>query len=339
MKKIKNKKKLKSKCLLKEKILCVLLDNNKKYFRWNSKKPFAGFEFNISYATFAKIGKNFGVKVIFSKYTDYSNGFVKKNWFFDNNWKKSYKKIKPDLFYDKFPITKKGLKIKKELSKKKILFNDFKIDLICKDKFVQSKIFRELSPKTILIKNNVDFFRAIKKFSNEKVILKPRSGLGSKGIKIFDFGKKIKKQNFFEEYILQEFIDTSKGIPNTKIKKTHDLRCVIVNGSIEFCFVRIPTKCLIASICKGAKVINIIPPKSVLPVVKKIDLFVKKFGNRVYSIDLFFSNGKYYLIELNSKPGFGIGIEFGFPLKEKKLMQAIFKKIVLVKLKEINSLK
>ncbi|MDD3083652.1 MAG: ATP-grasp domain-containing protein [Candidatus ainarchaeum sp.] len=311
-----------------EKIFCVLLDNDSKYLRWNSKKPFIDFEFNIAYSLFSEIGKEFDIKVIFAKYSDYSNGFIKKYWFFEKKWEKSNNKVKPNLFYDKFPMTKEGISLKKKLSKKNILFNSFELELFCKDKYLQSKKFPEFSPKTFLIKNNKDFLKSFKKIESEKIILKPRYGLGSKGIKIFDKKEKIRKQNFSEDYILQEFIDTSKGIPELNINGVHDLRCVVVNGKICFSFVRIPKKGLIASIHRGGKAINVRVPKKVFLMVKKIDFFMKFFGNRFYSVDVFFSNNKYYLVELNSKPGFGVGVEFGFTKKEEELMKIVFKEIV-----------
>ncbi|MDD4251071.1 MAG: hypothetical protein PHX27_02660 [Candidatus ainarchaeum sp.] len=318
--------------LHKEKILCVLLDDNPKYFKWFAKKPFLDFELNISYSMFSKIGKKYFIKIIFSKYSDYKKDFVKKYWFFDKIWKKSNIKIKPDLFFDKIPLTKKGLLIKKELSKKNIIFNSCELDLFCKDKFLQSIEFSDYSPKTFLIKNNASFLKSIKKISSKYAVLKPRFGLGSEGVEIIDLNKNFKKnikKSFKEDFVLQEFIDTSKGIPKTKIKSTHDLRCVIINGAIEFCFVRMPKKGFIASIHRGANVISIDPPKQVFPLIKKIDFFMKKFGNRFYSIDLFFSKNKFYLIELNSKPGFGVGVEFGFVKKEEKLMIKIFENIIL----------
>jgi hypothetical protein len=142
---------------LDEKILCVLLDNDKKYFGFDSDEPFSDFEYNMAYSSFSEIGKKLGVKVVLAKYCDYSKFFVKKYWFFEKKWCKSNLKIRPDFFYDKFPITKKGLLIKKELSEKKILLNSIELDLFCKDKFLQSEIFSAFSPKTFLIENKKKF--------------------------------------------------------------------------------------------------------------------------------------------------------------------------------------
>lgn len=311
------------------KILCVLLDDSKNYIKWNSRKPFVDFEYNISYALFSDIGKKFGVKVIFAFYSDYCNGFVKKYWFFDKKWLKSKNKIKPILFYDKSPITKKGVLLKKKLSKQNVLFNSFELEMFCKDKYVQFKQFPDLFPKTFLVKNKKDIQLVLKKINSEKVIIKPRFGLGSEGIKIFSKKEKIPDISLAKDFVLQEFVDTSKGIPGTKINTTHDFRCIVINGSVAFSFVRMPKKGFIASIHRGAKVSYLNVPKNVFPIIKKVDSFVKKFGNRIYSIDMFFSNNKIFIIELNSKPGFGVGIEFGFPEKEKKFMEKIFKEIIL----------
>ena len=166
-----------------------------------------------------------------------------------------------------------------------------------------------MSPKTFLVKNEKDLEKAKKEIKTDKIILKPRFGHGGVGIKI------IKKNQFPKiktEYVAQEFIDASKGIPKLKIKGIHDLRCVTINGKIAYTYVRVPGHGLLANLHQGGKVINVNAPKRVQIIVKKIDSFMKKFGKRVYSADFFFSKGRYYLVELNSKPGFDACGKYGF---------------------------
>ena len=56
---------------------------------------------------------------------------------------------------------------------------------------------------------------------------------------------------------------------------------------------------------------------------------MKIFGHRLYSADFFFSNGKYYLVELISKPGFDACGKYGFSEIENKFFNKIFKEIIL----------
>jgi glutathione synthase/RimK-type ligase-like ATP-grasp enzyme len=304
------------------------LDDSKNYFNFSSKKPFFQNELNESYARFSEIGKKNGVKVVFSKYTNYSKGFVDNYWIFDEKWLVCKKRVKPDLFYDKFPFNEKGKKLKQILTRKNKLFNNYFLENFCKDKFLQYKKFSNICPKTFLIKNKKDLLHFVKKLDSEKIILKPRFGHGGFGIKIFNKDDKLNGIKFHSDYVLQEFLNTSKGFPNSKFKKIHDFRCVIINGKLAYSYLRIPKKGLLANLHQGGKAMSVSCPKKIMSQVKEIDLFMKNFGNRVYSTDFFFSNGKYYLIELNSKPGFDVCGKHGFAEKENCFFELFFKKIV-----------
>jgi glutathione synthase/RimK-type ligase-like ATP-grasp enzyme len=307
-------------------LLCVLLDDVRKYFSFNKNKPFYQPELNEAYSRFSRIGKEYGVKIIYAKYTNYSKGFVNKYWIFEEKWKKKSKKIKADLFYDKFPVTKKGIALKKELTKEKKLFNIYTLEEFCKDKLAQAKKFPKMSPKTILVKNKNDLEKAKKEIIAERIILKPRYGRGGFGIKIIN---KKQKPKLSTEYIAQEFIDTIRGLPSKKINGVHDLRAIIINGFIAFSYVRVPRKGLLANLHQGGKAIKFNAPKKVRNKIKEIDSFMKKFGKRVYSADFFYSKGKYYLVELNSKPGFDVSGKYGFAKEENKFFRLFFKEIVL----------
>lgn len=306
-----------------EKILCVLLYGGKEYFKINAKRPFVRDILDFSYKRLSKEGKKNNIKIIFSKYTDYSNGFVNKYWFFENKWIRKNTKIKPDVFFDKFPLDSVGKKIKKSLSKKGILINDLQLELFCKDKFTQYKKFKDISPQTVLIKSKKDFLEKIDKIKSEKVLLKPRFGHGGYGIFLINKNKKFSKNIFTTDYILQEFIDTTKGVKKFDISGVHDLRCVIKNGKIIYSFCRLPTKGFLANLHQGgiAKIFN--PDKKMRELVKKIDKFMKRFGERIYSADFFYSNGKYYLVELNSKPGFDTGNKKNLCEERTKLSKAV----------------
>jgi glutathione synthase/RimK-type ligase-like ATP-grasp enzyme len=315
-----------------EKILCVLLDDDSKYFTWGGKLPFVKDVFNEAYSRFANIGKKSGVKVIFTKYTNYSRGHIDKYWYFDKEWVRVKENIKPDLFYDKFPVTKKGWALKKKLTKKDLLFNTFELELFCKDKVLQAKQFPKVSPKTFLVKTKKQLSQAMEKITTEKAILKPRFGHGGFGIKIYDKNKVILKEKFSTDYILQELLDTTGGVPELGIKGVHDIRSVIINGVIAYSYVRVPKTGLLANLHQGGKAINVTAPNKVVKIIKKIDKYMKVFGDRVYSADFFFSNGEYHLVELNSKPGFDACGKYGFAEEENKFFELFFKKILLKKM-------
>ncbi len=311
------------------KILCVLLSDSADYFRINAKTPFRREVLNLAYANFAKIGKKFGFEVIFAKFNNLKGAKINKYWFFDKKWVLSNKKVNPDLFFDKFELGKKQTILKKKLSKKSILINNYNLEIFCKDKFAQSEEFSNFITKTYFVKNKKQFLMSIKKLKSERLILKPRFGLGGVGIKIFD---KNNLPNFSRgEYVIQEFLDSSKGIPKTKVKNIHDLRCVVLNGKIMYSFVRVSQGGLMANINQGGKMVTIPIPKKIKKLVKLIDKHMKKFGFRLYSTDFFFANGRFYLIEINSKPGFDVCGDFGYAWAENSFFKNFFKE-----LKKIN---
>jgi len=150
------------------KILCVLLSDNIDYFRINAKTPFRRQVLNSAYCNFAKIGQKFGFKVIFDKFNNLKNNKINKYWLFDKKWVLSSEKIKPDLFFDKFELGKKQIILKKNLSKKNSLINNYNLEIFCKDKFAQSKEFSNFITKTYFVKNKKQFLESIKKIKSEK---------------------------------------------------------------------------------------------------------------------------------------------------------------------------
>ena len=161
-------------------------------------------------------------------------------------------------------------------------------------------------PKTFLINNHYELQNSLKNIKTEKIVLKPRYGAYGKGVIIID--KKDLRNGIKKDTVLQEFIDSSKGIDELKIKGYHDLRCIIIDGKIDHCYLRMPKKeCLLGNMRYGAKKIRIDNddlPNIIREKISFIDKKMKVFDNRVYSADfLVDQNRKPWLIELNSKPG------------------------------------
>jgi glutathione synthase/RimK-type ligase-like ATP-grasp enzyme len=314
------------------KVFAVLLSNDATHFSFKGNKPFKRSILNKSYSNFAKIGSKNGFKVIFSKWNNVSfetksKPLINRYWFFDNGWKKSFDFIQPNFFFDKFDSGEKQNVLRKKLSNRKKIINSFEMEIFCKDKFAQSKIFSKISPKTFLVKNNNDFEKNVKKLKSEIAILKPRFGLGGKGITVFNINK-IPTLKISEDFVLQELIDSSGGIPKMGIKGVHDLRCLILNGKIIFSYVREPKRGFLANIHQGGTAKIISTPSTIRKYVKQIDFYVKKFGNRFYSADFIYGSylnkNSFFLVELNSKPGFDVCCKFGYEKEEKKLFQEIF---------------
>lgn len=225
-------------------------------------------------------------KKIFSK----AQFFQKGNWI----WKEN---VRPDIIFDKSPffIGQELMKSREKISNNFPFVNDLEISKSMSDKWENYVQFSEYYPKTILIQNSKDLDN-ISKLNSKRVILKPLTGSGGSGIVISEKDKIIPIEFPF---IVQELVF---------VNNPHDLRIVIVNNKPFYAFVRTPKKGeLLANIARGGK-IRVVPideiSKNVLEKVKKIGKQLKKYENKLYSVDFIVDdNKKSWVLEMNSRPG------------------------------------
>jgi glutathione synthase/RimK-type ligase-like ATP-grasp enzyme len=220
-------------------------------------------------------------------------------------------KITADAVLDRsgslsFPSKKIGTKV----------LNPIEFKTLCADKFATFKYLGKLMADSYLIKNKKDLKENIKHFSeDELVVLKPVGGMQGKGIVVSKASKIIKKNlRSNKEYVLQKFVDTSKGITGI-VGGLHDLRVVIVGGKIVWCHVRQPKKgTYLANVALGGSIKEIRIdeiPSYVLKAVRKIQKLIdKKYNFPLYSIDFGVSGKKPFVFELND--------QIGFPRKDMK---------------------
>lgn len=186
------------------------------------------------------------------------------------------------------------------------LLNDRELDRICTDKFATYEYFPHLSPKTMLVKNKEELKKALSGITSDITVAKPLDEEGGKGV-IIDHTAVIAQKVQSYPYIIQEFIDSSAGIPHIT-ESHHDLRLIVIDGDIVLSYIRTPPKgSLRANVSKGGKEIEV-PlediPHEALEIKHIVDAKFEKFGRRVYSIDCARDiSGKYRIIELNSKTG------------------------------------
>jgi glutathione synthase/RimK-type ligase-like ATP-grasp enzyme len=236
---------------------------------------------------------------------DEKNKIFKKAQFFDGKHWSFKKNIAPDIIYDKSNFyVKKGLALKRKMiSQNYPFYNPLKLSELLSNKWMTYKEFKDFSPKAFLISGKKDLPK-IKKLSSEKVILKPLTGSGGKGIKIFNKDKIVPvKYPFF----CQELIEVKKRSASFA-GGAHDLRVIMINEKPFYSFLRIPKENkLISNLSQGGSV-KVIPlkklPKSIFPFVKKIQKSLRKYGKKIYSIDMIVDDNKRpWIIEMNSRPG------------------------------------
>ena len=168
-------------------------------------------------------------------------------------------------------------------------------------------------PKTFLVKNLEEIKEALTKIKTEKVVLKPNRGSNGDDVYIWNIDEfdlnlipndKLEDQGF----LVQEFIDTSFGIPGIATSY-HDLRIITHGDKISLCHVRQPIPgTLVSNSHRGATITEIdidSIPLFIFSFYKEVHAeIIKKYLKPLYSMDIGIGKDGPKLIELNSHTAF-----------------------------------
>ena len=274
--------------------------------KFHKDKPFGNERRNESFSVMLKQGKKAGFNVFLSRYEFFNrrNKQIKKAWVYkEGKWEKVYnKKIDLCFYHGKTQdINREATRIQKALNIP--IINHMELEQVCDDKLLTYNIFPELLPKTFLVNDHYELHRVLHYVRTEMVVLKPRYGSYGRGVMILPKNKL--KNGILKDTIVQEFIDSSKGIFD--IHSVHDLRVIIIDGKIDHAYIRIPKQgSLISNATRGGKKIfieNSQITSNIKRIIKKVDRHFQSYGARVYSVDLAIDkDNKPKVIELNSKP-------------------------------------
>lgn len=170
----------------------------------------------------------------------------------------------------------------------------------CKDKWLTYKEFKNLSPKTYLIRSYEDMIKNHK--NNILWLTKPRYGMKGNGVKLVRLKDYLKRKRF--NFLLQENIIPSNN--SLLFNKPHDLRVIVKKKLLWKTYIRYPNKEIRANTSKGGIKIDISInsiPKIIILTSKKINRNLSKKFNMnkiIYTIDfIYFNKDKIYLIDLN----------------------------------------
>ena len=184
-------------------------------------------------------------------------------------------------------------------------------------KFEVYKLLPEFFPKTIFIDRGADFLKALENISTDRAVLKPNTGTGGVGVRIFDVAAPALNEEIGEEIgktvangaLLQEFIDTKNGIAGI-CDSYHDLRLAVVNDTIALTHIRVPEPgSLIANYQQGATIKELSRndlPKEVIALHAKVHSRIAgRFPNPMYAMDLGIdATGAPLLFEINGTTAF-----------------------------------
>lgn len=296
--------------------------------------------YNDSYRYFLLQCKRMGLRVIFTTSEDIIGaGLFKSFWTYTTKWVKHEKKAYASTLFDKFTPTtfaqKKALRLLTS-SPEVYIFNNKKIADLFQNKLATYKRFKEFAIPTVEITNPSRQSIALAKMKLDKVlkghrynkdftdgyIIKDTTGAG--GFKIFkvDFAnrgyEKIienyasdKKGKKLLSYVLQPFIDCTKGFVFGKHHGLIDLRVILLNHRIIQTYIRIAQKGNFR--CNEHQGGNLVYmplatiPKEVREMMGKITKNLRKaldLSHTLFAVDFIKSNrGNLYFIEGNSNPG------------------------------------
>ncbi len=214
--------------------------------------------------------------------------------------------IQADAVYDRSG----GTSFPTEALSRKTL-NNRVFKLLCNNKNATKKLLHDFMPKNYVVMSSEELQDRLLEFDTTALaVLKPSKGMCGKGV-IIDTPANLASAAIETgvEYALQEFVDTSRGIPG--ITDTHhDLRIIIVNGEVLLVHVRTPKAgSLLANVAQGGSIREVLLeniPAFIMEAVQKIQKIVDTtFDFPLYSIDFGIQNGDTaFVFELNDQIGF-----------------------------------
>ncbi len=280
--------------------------------------PFDSEEYRTSYKELASLIHQKGGRFVIARGQDsYKYGTTFSHyWDFDGkNFYRVNEPITVDVIYDKAASFK--------ADSDAILVNDPVFHMLCTDKSKTADQLGELMPESIIVNSAKDILPALEKIKTDMVVAKPLDGAEGRGVLIQQ--KKVIAEHIKEfPYILQEFIDTSGGIPGL-IDGVHDFRIVCINADIILSYMRKPPgSSLIANVALGGQEIEVLLkdiPAEARAIFAKVNSIFKVYPRRLYSIDMGRDkSGSWKVIELNSQPGLS-------PLATGKSYEVFYEKL------------
>ncbi|UPA22003.1 hypothetical protein K8942_02950 [Candidatus Peribacteria bacterium] len=263
--------------------------------------PFNKEEYRSAYHDLAAmIAEKGGRFVIVRGLDTYREGMTfSRYWAFENDdFRLHDEPISVDMMYDK------GEDFVGDANTR--FANDPAFDAVCSDKELTAEMFPDLVPVTFVAHAASELDGVLQKIPTDTVVAKPIDGAEGRGIFI-ESKKDIAKHVTDFPYLIQEFVDTSDGIPGL-VDGMHDFRMVCINGEVVVSYIRTPAEGLrISNVSLGGKETEVLIgdiPDEALNMMKIVDAKLSRYPRRIYSAD--FARGKggnWRLIELNAKVG------------------------------------
>ncbi|MFP4038422.1 MAG: RimK family alpha-L-glutamate ligase [Candidatus Nanohaloarchaea archaeon] len=266
---------------------------------WSKDRPFGDKKWkNRDYAEYTEMLKERDVKVLCGDYRWYTGGELEKAFHWDGeDWKK-VEDVGLDGVYDLFRHSKQKYRLKKKMQEEVQVFNDPEVAELCQDKLETYRNFSEHMPETLTASK-----QSTQKIleSASRAVLKPRYGSSGEGIEIVE---KV-PERIDEDMLVQEFME-SDNLPEFGIEGPHDLRVLVVSGEPIGSYFRVPGEGLLSNVALGGNKIYVETDslgQRIFEIVEEVDEKLESYNPSVYTVDFMYSDGRPWIVELNSQPG------------------------------------
>lgn len=263
-----------------------------------------------AYKVLFAMGKERGFRMAWSA-TENFDGKRFTKYFIHNGskWELKTEPLKPHFIIDKSYATL-GVSQKMKMALVAPFMDPIQLQLLVNDKFLTEAAFPGLIHSGMIVRTNDQLRQALKKIKSRVVVVKPLASSGGRDIQILSKPKMVNYQ-IKRPMLVQEFIDSSKGVPGL-YKGIHDFRLLFLNNKLVHSYIRTcapNTKLCNVALGAGRVIVPLHKvPKEMLKISAVFQKRFAQFHNSFYSLDFIWKDGKKpIVIEANVKPGLAGG--------------------------------
>lgn len=162
--------------------------------------------------------------------------------------------------------------------------------------------FAEFQPKSVICKSETETVAAIESMEGDTVVVKEPESYGGHHVYIADKQTLLNKLPSSFPLLVQEFLDTSLGVPGLATG-VHDIRLSMCGGELIGCYVRqAKPGVLHSNVAQGGKMIFMDvaeAPEEPVRMAKEIDTLFQEYP-RYYSVDFVNTAKGWKMLEINA---------------------------------------
>lgn len=201
------------------------------------------------------------------------------------------KNVQVDMVYDRGGFIGRNV----------LTMNSAYMQKVCASKIDMYNLFAKFQPYSMICNDKQELHKAFEQIQGDKIVVKEPDGMGGKQVYIGDKEEILPQLPDQYPLLVQEFLDTSAGIPGI-VQGVHDVRLTVCGGEIAGFYVRMAKAGqLHSNVSRGGKMVFLKiseVPFELAMAVKSID---ETFVNdpRYYSIDFMLTPKGWKLLEIN----------------------------------------